>query len=378
MLSELMIRQAQPKNKPYSLSDKRGLLLTVHPNGHKYWILRMYINGKERRRSVGTWPDLSLKDARQKVHEIIKKSVNHDDNADGAVFKDVAAEWLKVRMADKKQSYIRTIKLRLNKFILPQIGDMKLADVTSPVVLQLCRDIEERGIVETASRVKQIIGAIFKFAIASGKADYDPTAALAGALRTRQERHMPTITEPDKIAVLFAQMKNYPYEIVRIALLFSIYTFARPGEIRQAEWKEIDFDNALWKIAADKMKMKRPHIVPLPSQVIELLKELHKFTGRQKWLFPSARLDGRCMSANTVRVALRALGYSKDEIVPHGFRSMASTILNEQGWPPDVIERQLAHVERNKVRAAYNRAEYLAERREMMQAWTDWLNNLHI
>ena len=192
-------------------------------------------------------------------------------------------------------------------------------------------------------------------------------------------KHFPALTKPEDVKRLLLAMKVYNGSlIVKTALWFSIYTFARPGEIRQAEWKEIDFDNALWKIAADKMKMKRPHIVPLSSQVIFLLKELYKFTGKQKWLFPSARLDGWCMSANTVRGALRALGYSKDEIVPHGFRSMASTILNEQGWPPDVIERQLAHVERNKVRAAYNRAEYLAERRDMMQAWAAWLNNLHI
>ena len=159
-------------------------------------------------------------------------------------------------------------------------------------------------------------------------------------------------------------------------MLFSIYTFGRPGEIRQAEWSEIDLEGAAWKLPAEKMKMKRPHIVPLSRQVVELLTKLKPLTGRGRWLFPSARRDGRCMSENAVRVTLRSLGYGNDDIVPHGFRSMASTLLNEQGWPPDVIERQLAHVERNQVRAAYNRAEYLDERRRMMQAWADWLDGL--
>lgn len=378
MLSELIVRQAESKDKVYSLSDKRGLILTVHPNGSKYWILRVYVDGKERRRSLGKWPELSLKEARAKAHETFKNIVSYTPQTTGGdKFEDLVTEWLNTRMEDKKPSYVKTIKLRLNKFILPKIGEMRLNDISSAVVLQLCRDIEARGILETASRVKQIIGAVFRFAIASGKAENDPTVALAGALKTHQEQHMATITDPDKIALLISQMKNYPYDIVRIAMLFSIYTFARPGEVRSAEWKEIDFDNRLWKIPAEKMKMKRPHIIPLSSQVIDLLTELKKFTGRQKWLFPSARLNGRCMSENTVRVALRTLGYSKSEIVPHGFRSMASTILNEQGWSPDVIERQLAHVEQNKVRAAYNRAEYLDERKNMMQSWADWLDGLN-
>ncbi len=377
MLSELIVRQAESKDKVYSLSDKRGLILTVHPNGSKYWILRVYVDGKERRRSLGKWPELSLKEARAKAHDVFKNIVSYTPQTTGGdKFEDLAAEWLNTRMEDKKPSYVKTIKLRLNKFILPKIGEMRLNDISSAVVLQLCRDIEARGILETASRVKQIIGAVFRFAIASGKAENDPTVALAGALKTHHEQHMATITDPDKIALLISQMKNYPYDVVRIAMLFSIYTFARPGEVRSAEWKEIDFDNRLWKIPAEKMKMKRPHIIPLSSQVIDLLTELKKFTGRQKWLFPSARLNGRCMSENTVRVALRTLGYSKSEIVPHGFRSMASTILNEQGWSPDVIERQLAHVEQNKVRAAYNRAEYLDERKNMMQSWADWLDGL--
>ncbi len=350
MLTELMIRQAQAKEKQYSLPDGRGLMLLVHPNGRKYWVLRVYVDGKERRRSLGTWPELPLKEARLRAYEVRERTVDETTaltTPGEATFENVARQWLEARMGDKAPGYVRTVRLRLEKFILPKIGYKKLGHITSAAALDLCRDIEARGTLETAARVKQIIGAVFRFAIASGLAESDPTAALAGALKTRKEKHMPTITDEARIAVLMGQMRAYPYDVLRAALLFSIYTFARPGEVRTAEWKEIDLDAALWKLPAEKMKMKRAHIVPLARQVVELLTELKPLTGRGRWVFPSARRDGRCMSENAVRVALRSMGYSNDDIVPHGFRSMASTLLNEQGWPPDVIERQLAHVERN-------------------------------
>ena len=189
---------------------------------------------------------------------------------------------------------------------------------------------------------------------------------------------MAAITKPSEIAVLMKNINSYPRFIVRCALKFSALVFCRPVEIRQAEWSEIDFDNAEWRIPADKMKMKREHIVPLSKQAIKILKELQEVTGRQKYIFPSMRMDGRPMSDGTVRVALRSIGYAKDEMTAHGFRGMASTRLNEMGWPPDVIERQLAHVEQNSVRAAYNHAEYLQERRKMMQAWADYLDGLAV
>ena len=187
---------------------------------------------------------------------------------------------------------------------------------------------------------------------------------------------MATLTKPADIARLMRGIDGYPQGVVRYALQFSALVFCRPGEIRHAEWTEIDFDAAEWRIPAEKMKMKRAHIVPLARQVVELLTKLNPLTGRGRWLFPSARMDGRPMSENTIRVALRSMGYTNDDMTPHGFRGMASTRLNEMGWPPDVIERQLAHVERNSVRAAYNHAEYLDERRKMMQAWADYLDEL--
>ena len=288
-------------------------------------------------------------------------------------FGEIAEEWFLKRMTDKKPSYLRTIKLRLNRYILPELKDIPLNEITSGVVLKLCRNIEARGTIETAARVKVIISQVFRYAIATDRADNDPTTALHGALETRCPKHMAALTKPSDIAMLMKNINAYPHAIVRCALKFSALTFCRPGEIRHAEWGEIDFENCEWRIPAEKMKMKRVHIVPLATQTIELLRFLQQLTGRSKWLFPSARMDGRPMSENAVRVALRSMGYTNDDMTAHGFRGMASTRLNEMGWPPDVIERQLAHSERNAVRAAYNHAEYLDERRKMMQAWADYL-----
>jgi integrase len=288
----------------------------------------------------------------------------------------VAAEWLAKRMSTKSEGYLRTVRLRLNKFVYPNIGHMKLADITSGIVLQVCRRIEEKGTLETASRIKQLIGQIFNYAIATDRADTNPTLALRGALQTQPEKHYATITEPEKIGVLMRQIDAYPYDIVRCALKFSALVFCRPGEIRAAEWKEIDWDRSEWKIPANRMKMKRTHIVPLARQTAEVLRELQNLTGKERWLFPSARRDGRCMSENTVRVALRSMGYGNEDIVPHGFRGMANTILYENGFTSDIVERQLAHAEKNAVKAAYNHAEYMPQRREMMQWWADWLDGV--
>ena len=282
---------------------------------------------------------------------------------------------MKKRMAPRcAESYLRVIRLRLDRLIFPFIGHMKLKDITSGMVLQLCRRIESKGTIETASRVKQLIGQVFNYAIATDRAETNPTLALYGALETRKEKHYAAITEPDKIAVLMRQIDAYPYDVVRLALKFSALVFCRPGEIRAAEWKEIDWEKKQWNIPGGRMKMKRAHVVPLAQQALDVLSELRRFTGGKRWLFPSARGDDRCMSENAIRVALRSMGYGNDDMTAHGFRAMASTVLNENGFASDLIERQLAHVEKNAVRAAYNHAEHLPQRREMMQWYADWLD----
>ena len=292
------------------------------------------------------------------------------------MFGEIVTEWFEKRMAGKAKRYIDVTKMRLRNYILPEFENFALNEITSGMILKLCRKLEDRGTIETAARVKTLIGQIFRYAIATDRAENDPTVALQNALASRQPKHMAALTKPADIAMLMKNINSYPRAIVRCALKLSALTFCRPGEIRQAEWSEIDFDNREWRIPASKIKMKRVHIVPLSRQAIEVLRFLQPLTGKNKWLFPSSRNDGRPMSDNTVRIALRSMGYTNDDMTAHGFRAMASTRLNEMGWTPDVIERQLAHVEGNSVRAAYNHAEYLDERRKMMQFWADYLDEL--
>lgn len=290
------------------------------------------------------------------------------------LFQAVVEEWAKVRLSGKSPGYIRTVNVRVRKHILPGLGALRINAITSGDVLRLCRRIELGGYIETAHRVKSLIGQVFRYAIAAGYIENDPTAALSGALKPYNVRHFPTITDPSVIGELYNAIRKYPWLVVRSALLFSILTFARPGEIRQAEWQEMKGDT--WDIPASKMKMGRRHLVPLSRQAQAVLEELRECTGARRWVFPAARDNDKCLGPDTVRWALRSLGFTRDVITPHGFRAMASTILNENGWNRDVIERQLAHVEGNAVRRAYNHAEYLDERRRLMQWWGDWLDGL--
>ncbi len=379
MITELQTKNAKPKEKPYMLRDDRGLYLRIDPSGRKYWILRYWENKKEHQLSLGSYPDLSLKDARIKRDEIQNARAKGESPSLKSVrklqiFSEVAGEWLNVRMKDKAQDYVKTVIFRLNKYIMPVLGHLPLREITSGHILHICRNIESLGHEETARRVKVVIGQVFRFAIAAGYTDTDPTSALQGALTPRQSIHYPTFTYPADIALLIRAMKAYPYTVMRCAMLFSIYTAARPGEIRKAEWSEINGDS--WDIPAEKMKMRRRHIIPLSSQVKSILVELKPITGKSKWLFPSPRDNLRCMSENGVRIALRSIGFTKEQIVPHGFRAMFSTIANEHGMNRDVIERQLAHVEQNAVRGAYNHAEYMPERIKLMQWWADYLDGL--
>jgi integrase len=326
----------------------------------------------------GVYPEVSLKEARDKNY-LFRKALEEGKpiGFETETFRSVAEEWMKKRMVPRcAESYLRVIRLRLDRLVFPFIGHMKLCNITSGIVLQLCRRIEDKGTLETASRVKQVIGQVFNYAIATDRAETNPTLALHGALQTHAEKHYAALTEPDKIGMLLRQIDAYRYDTVRLAMKFSALTFCRPGEIRAAEWKEIDWEKKQWDIPKSKMKMKREHIVPLARQTIEALEELKILTGHQQWLFPSSRNDGRCMSENTVRVALRAMGYTNNDMTAHGFRAMASTVLNNHEFNLDHIEFQLAHAESNAVRAAYNRAKYLPQRREMMQWYADYLDEL--
>jgi len=377
MLTELQVKSAKAQGKSYMIRDDRGLYLRVDASGRKYWILRFWERGKEHQKSLGPYPDISLRDARLRRDEIQTARAKGESPSTvqaPRLFSETVEEWIKVRMGDKSEKYMRGIHNRLRKYILPVFGEVPIRDITSGEILKLCRKVESLGYLETAHRVKVLMGQVFRFAIASGEIDTDPTAALAGALRPQNVQHMATFSHAEDIARLMRAAYAYPYTVMRCAVLFSIYTFARPGEVRAAEWSEIRGD--IWDIPAEKMKMKRRHLVPLSTQALAVIEELRPITGRGRYLFPSPRNDGRCMSENGVRVALRAMGFGKDQITPHGFRAMLSTVANEHGWNRDVIERQLAHVSGDTVRTAYNHAEYLPERRRLMQWWADWLGSL--
>ena len=379
MLNEAQVKAAKSKDRKYLLNDSKGLYLRVDPSGRKYWLMRFKESGKSHEISLGVYPDVSLNEARAKRDELHAArargeliSIRPDKNP--AIFQDAAAEWLKIRMKDKAPGYLKSINLRLKKYILPAIGNFKLNEIKAPVILNLCRKIEDKEFVETSHRVRALIGQIFRFAIASGWCENDPTHALTGALTPIRHKHMATLTDPAEIAVLMKSILHYPFDLMRLAMLFSIYTAARPGEIRHAEWSEIKGE--FWDIPAEKMKMKRRHIIPLSRQVIEVLTKLQQLTGTSRYLFPTPRDKSRPMSENGVRVALRSLGFTKEQITPHGFRSMFSTIANEHEFNRDVIERQLAHVPDNAIRGAYNHAEYMNQRVKLMQWWADWLDGL--
>lgn len=389
-LSDIAIKAAKPKEKSYKLADGFGLLLLVQPAGGKWWRFKYRFGGKEKGLSFGTYPDVSLKDARGRRDDARKLIANGVDpgvhrqlekarkvETAGNSFEAIAREWYAKYAPTWAPSHGEKIIRRLERDIFPWLGATPIGDITAPALLAALRKVEARGAVETAHRVHQNCGQVFRYAVATGRAERDPSGDLRGALPPVRQEHHASITDPSAIGELLRAMKGYSGSLVtRCALQLAPLVFVRPGELRRAEWAEIDLDAAEWRIPAEKMKSRALHIVPLSIQAVAILLELQPLTGRGKYVFPSGRGPSRCMSENGVLSALRRMGYSGKQMTGHGFRSMASTLLNEQGWPRDAIERQLAHGERDKVRAAYNYAEHLPERRKMMQAWADYLDSL--
>lgn len=365
-MTEREVRAALPGEKKYTLSDGNGLVLEVRPGGKKYWISRTWKNGKERRKHLGPFPQVGLKQAREE-NILWKRTAAERPSA--ITFGELAEEWMERRL-QVSEGHLRTIMLRLEKYILPALGSLPAGEISPPEILTVCRLAEDSGFIETAHRVRGIIGQIYRYGIAAGYVPYDPSGSLRGALKPSGREGYPTLTDPARQKTLLAGIADYPQPLMRCALQLSLLTFSRPGEVRRAEWPEIQGD--LWEIPAPKMKMKRPHTVPLAKQTLSVISTLNRLSGDSRYLFPSARDKSRPMSDGGVRTAIRAMGFGKDEFTAHSFRSLASTVLNENGWPPDVIERQLAHEEADWIRAAYNRAEYMDQRREMMQWWADW------
>jgi len=384
-LSDLRIKSLKPQEKRFREPDSDGLYLEVTPTGKKHWLFRYTYDGKRNWVKVGEYPLTSLQEAREKRNGLKKDLLDgrkpdlSPARSSTPTFRSVALDFLeayKTKISSKKEK--TNAQRRLEMHVFPYIGDMPIADITSVDVLQIARMLHGRGTHEIARRVVQIAGRVFRHGILHGYCKIDPTYGIQGAIPAPPAKHFASITEPRQVGGLLRAIDAYPQNVIRTAMQFSALTFARPGEIRHAEWAEVDVEKAEWRVPAEKMKMRRPHIVPLARQALDVLEAIRPTTGHGRYIFPNGRSPhgDRAMSENGVLVALRSMGYTKDQMTAHGFRSMASTLLNENGFNRDWIERQLAHVEGNSVRAAYNYADYLPERRKMMQWWADYLDEL--
>ncbi len=390
-LTDAAIRNAKPREKSYKLTDSAGLYLEVMPSGARYWRFRYRYAGKDTRLAVGVYPEVTLTEARRSrdaARAALREGTDPGATrkaekvrrvlAAGTSFEAVAADWMKTQKAKLAPSTFEKSQWLLDQ-VIPWIGARPVSEIDPPELLAALKRIEARGANETAHRTKEKCGQVFRYAIAHGIATRDPSADLRGALAPIVRTSRAAITDPLKVGALLRDIETYGGQhVTRCALRLAPLLFVRPGELRAMEWAELDLEAAEWRIPATRMKMREAHVVPLSSQAVAILRELEPLTGRGRYCFPSLRSPLAPMSENTVNAALRGMGYDKDTMTGHGFRAMASTRLNELGWQPDVIERQLAHAERNKVRAAYNRAQYMAERRKMMQAWADYLDGLRV
>lgn len=365
--------------------------MLITPKGGKWWRLKYRIDGKEKLLSLGTYPEVGLKSARAKRDEARKliaegvdpskhrqaaKNAKASDQANS--FEGIAREWHQRQSDTWSPSYSKKVLSRLEKDLFPLIGKEAISTISAPALLKPLRLIEERGSTETAHRLHQISGQIFRYAIATGRAQYNPAPDLRGALKKAETTHLAAITNPTEVGGLLRSIDSYQGHLVtKFALKLAPLVFVRPGELRKAEWAEIDFDKSEWNIPAHKMKMKEAHLVPLSKQALNIIQELKKYTDDSPYLFPSPRSRKRPISDNAVLSALRRMGYTKEQMTGHGFRAMARTILDEElHIRPDYIEHQLAHAVRDPNGRAYNRTAHLAERKKMMQIWADYLDAL--
>jgi len=388
-MSEIKARNAKPRANAYKIFDGGGLYLFVTPSGGKLWRFKYRFDQKGKLLALGSYPEISLLDARQKRDEAKRQLLNGIDP--GAVrkaqkqaniqeietFEVIAREWHGRFISTWTEGHAETIMSRLERDLFPWIGKRPIAEIKAPELLAALRRVEARGALESAHRIRTIAGQVFRYAVATGRAERDPAADLKGALPQPQEKHRAAITDPKEVGALLRAIEAYKGGfIVKCALQLAPLVFLRPGELRHGEWKEISFENAEWNIPGEKMKMGEPHLTPLSEQAIAILKELHKLTGTGRYLFPG-RTAERPMSENAILAALRRMGYEKEEMSGHGFRAMARTLLDEVlHIRPDYIEHQLAHAVRDPNGRAYNRTAHLNERRKMMQTWADYLDGL--
>lgn len=390
-LSALAVSKAQVRDKAYKLNDADGLYLLVTPQGGRYWRLNYRLTGRYKTLALGVYPKVSLADARAARDKARSALAAGEDPfarkkrdkliaslSSATTFKEIAEEWL-AKVEKEGRAAVTLGKIRwLLDFAYPLIGDRPIADILPLELLAVLRSVEGRGRYESARRLRSVCGRVFRYAIATGRAQHDISSALRDALITPKVTHRAAITDPVEVGVLLRAIDDFTgHATTRAGLQLAAHLFVRPGELRHAEWSEIDLDAAVWTIPASKMKMRRPHRVPLSIQALDILSDLRGITGSGQYVFPSFYTMRRPMSENTLNQALRRLGYTGEEMTSHGFRAMASTLLNETGkWHPDAIERQLAHVEGNGVRRAYARGEHREERVRMMQSWSDQLDEM--
>ena len=389
-LSDAKVRNSKPNEKPIKLFDGNGLFLLVTPQGGKLWRMKYRFDRKEKLLALGSYPEVSIFDARQRRDEArrqlahgidpgaLRKAQKQAETEETETFEVIAREWYAKFVSTWSPGHADAIKNRMEKDLIPWLGKLPMKEIKVPMVVGSLRRIEERGALETAHRVRTIFGQVCRYALATGRVEHDISSGLKGALPQPPERHHAAITNPKELGPLLRAIDGYQgHFMVRCALKLSPMLFVRPGELRHAEWAEIDLNETIWCIPAEKMKVKQPHIVPLCRQAVEILTELKELTGTSRYVFPSTRSHTRPMSDNTVNAALRYLGYDRDTMTGHGFRAMARTILDEVlHVRPDYIEHQLAHAVRDPLGRAYNRTSHLEERRKMMQTWADYLDGL--
>jgi integrase len=388
-LTVLQVEKAKAAEKDYKLSDERGMYLLVSKAGGKLWRLKYRVDGREKVLCIGSYPDLSLKEARElrdtarnqlangidpSADKKARKASSAQSNADS--FEHLAKEWFATRMKDMSDTHkTRTLSM-LNSYLLPYIGSKSVKEITAPMLLEVLRKIEAKGIVETARRAKQVASQVFRYAVITGRAQHDPAADLKGALQVPKKKHFAAITEPKQVGLLMVSIDSYHGSfVVQAALKCSALWFCRPGELRALEWANVNWDDKRLEFIAEKTLQQ--HIIPLSTQSLELLKSLQMITGQGRYIFPSSRGFSRPISENTIRVALRTMGFGNDDMTAHGFRAMARTLLDEVlNYRIEWIEQQLAHTVKDANGRAYNRTKHLAQRFEMMQRWADYLDEL--
>lgn len=393
MLTDTKLRTLKPREKVYRVADTNGLCIEVRPTGAKLWRYRYRHAGKASMVAFGEYPTMSLAEARgarDKARAQVKGGANpaHVARSERAArleraintFASVALEFLAKREKEGMGTGSVERARRLIKKDLASIGNLPVAGVSAPVLLTALRKMEQRGIVESAHRARGLAGQVFRYAVATGRAERNIASDLIGALERPQTKHFASIILPSKIGELLRHIYGYHGSPVTIAALkLAPLVFVRPGELRCAEWSEVDLEKAVWDIPSEKMKMRQPHLVPLSDQVVAILRDLHPLTGGGKYVFPGVRSARRPMSENTVTAALRYMGFDGDTMTGHGFRAMARTVIDEElGFPVDHIEHQLAHAVRDANGRAYNRTSHLPARRKMMQAWADYLDGLRV